>query len=236
MWNLKHGTTQYILCGKLAGISRLVISPNSFLLAAAGATSVELWDRLTLAPCRSFGSLSGRVRAIAFSNNSNVLGYTTDDGKISLWDTLHGAAVPAMGSHNISVAALAFPTVGLPLAPRCAASAAQYWEVKIEHDAALLKLSKMHPATLLATLANKYLQAPAKPASAVPDSSGAPNASAPAEEVERFSTRNQWLLYNGRKLLWLPPEYRPSRMAVHENIVALGLASGEVLLLGVDSH
>lgn len=38
--------------------------------------------------------------------------------------------------------------------------------------------------------------------------------------------RDQWIGWENNNLLWLPPEYRSHAVAVHRNIVVLGLASG----------
>jgi WD40 repeat protein len=43
----------------------------------------------------------------------------------------------------------------------------------------------------------------------------------------------EWLLYNEEPHLWLPPDYRTSRLAVFNDIVCLGLPSGRVVILRV---
>ncbi len=40
-----------------------------------------------------------------------------------------------------------------------------------------------------------------------------------------------WVVHNGRKLLWIPPEYQPSTLAVRGNIVAIGCFSGRVMVI-----
>jgi WD40 repeat protein len=41
-----------------------------------------------------------------------------------------------------------------------------------------------------------------------------------------------WIIYNGRNLVWLPPEYRPGCSAVQGQMVAIGCASGRVFTIG----
>jgi hypothetical protein len=43
--------------------------------------------------------------------------------------------------------------------------------------------------------------------------------------------REQWVTRERKNVLWLPPEYRPEHVAVHGSVVALGSASGQVLIL-----
>lgn len=38
----------------------------------------------------------------------------------------------------------------------------------------------------------------------------------------------EWATYNGRRFLWLSPDYRPDVVACYENIFALGYDSGFV--------
>jgi WD40 repeat protein len=40
-----------------------------------------------------------------------------------------------------------------------------------------------------------------------------------------------WITWNGKKILWLPPEYRPACSMVRQQTVAIGCASGRVLLI-----
>ena len=41
-----------------------------------------------------------------------------------------------------------------------------------------------------------------------------------------------WILCNGRNVLWLPPEYRPSCSAVQGRMISIGCSSGQVLTIG----
>ena len=40
-----------------------------------------------------------------------------------------------------------------------------------------------------------------------------------------------WVSQNGERLLWLPSEYRPTRVAVQDGIVVFGCVSGRVLIM-----
>jgi WD40 repeat protein len=43
----------------------------------------------------------------------------------------------------------------------------------------------------------------------------------------------QWVTLQGRRILWLPAEYRPVCSAVKDGILVLGLASGRVSIIGL---
>jgi hypothetical protein len=40
-----------------------------------------------------------------------------------------------------------------------------------------------------------------------------------------------WITWNGNRILWIPPEYRPSSSMIRENTVAIGCPSGRVILI-----
>ena len=43
--------------------------------------------------------------------------------------------------------------------------------------------------------------------------------------------KEAWVVIGTENVLWLPPEYRPSFLDVHGNVVALDLELGSVLIL-----
>jgi WD40 repeat protein len=42
----------------------------------------------------------------------------------------------------------------------------------------------------------------------------------------------QWITLDGERLLWLPPESRPSCWAIHGSVLALGHVSGRISFIG----
>ena len=48
------------------------------------------------------------------------------------------------------------------------------------------------------------------------------------------SSDNTWITYNGKHLLWIPPEYRPSCSSVCGNIIGMGVGSGRVWVCSIN--
>lgn len=46
---------------------------------------------------------------------------------------------------------------------------------------------------------------------------------------------NSWITCNGKKVLWLPPDYRPCFVTVKERMIAMGTRTGLVLVIGFAS-
>src|SRR5438552_2657204 len=45
-----------------------------------------------------------------------------------------------------------------------------------------------------------------------------------------IESKRTWITWNGKNLLWLPPEYRPTEFTVRENCVGIGCGSGAVYI------
>ena len=46
-----------------------------------------------------------------------------------------------------------------------------------------------------------------------------------------FIEQRQWINLNGKNVLWLPPDFRPSYSAINGDLLSLGHASGRVSFL-----
>jgi hypothetical protein len=57
------------------------------------------------------------------------------------------------------------------------------------------------------------------------------SAEPPAYELSLVEVKKEWLTCNGRRLLWLPTEYRPTCVAIHDGTIALGIRLGKVVFL-----
>lgn len=56
-----------------------------------------------------------------------------------------------------------------------------------------------------------------------------------AASISLSISGEEWVCWNGKRVLWLPSEYRSSVIAVHENTVGLGYATGLVSMLRFQS-
>lgn len=46
-----------------------------------------------------------------------------------------------------------------------------------------------------------------------------------------LSITEEWIIKDGKYLLWLPKDYRTTSVAIHGNTLVLGLKSGRVIFL-----
>ncbi|KAF2726433.1 hypothetical protein EJ04DRAFT_216171, partial [Polyplosphaeria fusca] len=57
-----------------------------------------------------------------------------------------------------------------------------------------------------------------------------PSPSVPLPQPSRIFVEDQWISADQQRLLWLPPEYRPTCSAVNGQLVYLGHSSGRISL------
>jgi WD40 repeat protein len=55
----------------------------------------------------------------------------------------------------------------------------------------------------------------------------------PQANLGVYIQRREWITMNGERLLWLPPESRPSCSAIKDSTIALGHASERISFIGV---
>lgn len=52
-----------------------------------------------------------------------------------------------------------------------------------------------------------------------------------ASSSQSIILHEQWVLQNGERVLWLPAEYQPDKIAIHGGTVGFGYSSGRVLIM-----
>jgi hypothetical protein len=53
----------------------------------------------------------------------------------------------------------------------------------------------------------------------------------PLEQLRTLFVSNDWVAEEGADILWLPPDYRATRVAVRDGMVVLGHSSGNISFL-----
>jgi WD40 repeat protein len=184
---------------------------------------VRLWDTATGALQQTIESHSGPVYSVAFSPNSQLLATGSRDRTVRLWDTATGTLQHTLEGHSDSVDSVAFSPNGRVLASSSNDKIVRLW------DTATGTLQQTWIADGTATNLECFqtdlcVCTDLRALGIQSKCDGSWTKVNPEISIEH----GQWVKLNGEKVLWLPPEYRPSHYAINGGMLALAHVSGRI--------
>ncbi|KAL7938542.1 hypothetical protein V8C35DRAFT_319713 [Trichoderma chlorosporum] len=223
LWDAATGTLQQIIESHIEDVREIASSPDSKTLAlAADDGTIELWDITTKTLQQTIQSLSGWVDAMAFAPDGKALALGSRGGKISLFDIATGEVQQALETEFFP-SAIAFSPDGKTLAAASYTlskeSVIQLWDVatgelrqKIQNRSdRIFSIAFSPDGQFLSINGGRIINL-------FPDSDVHP----PYEPWDNaLSINDGWVTKGGKKLLWLPPDYRPNKVAAHGDNIAL---------------
>lgn len=181
----------------------ILFSPDSQIVAvAARDRTVWLWNATTNEHKLTIENPSDFVTKLKFSPDGQTLATASRDNKIRLWNTTTGLQIQMMQYGTGFVRGINFVPEGLVVLESS------------EKHAWLWNL--WGPTTLKA---HRFLLTPAL------------QIGMPEQKVPEFNldADQEWVVRGSERLIWLPPEYRPSAWARRGSTIFIGCASGRVL-------
>ena len=160
------------------------------------------------------------------------LASASDDQTVRVWDGETGAPLQTLEGHTDWVSSVAFSRDGRRLASASSDQTVRVWDGE---TGALLQKLKIN--TTLRELSfnpqDSYLVTDI--GSIILDLSSSHSTQEP--NWSRYSIRSDrfWITWNGRNVLWVPPEYRSLTSTVRETSIAIGCKTGRVILIKFSS-
>ncbi|OAG10550.1 putative WD-repeat protein [Paraphaeosphaeria sporulosa] len=233
VWETATGQCRSVLQGHLECVRAVVFSPDGQLLASASwDKTVRVWET-AMGQCRSvLQGHSDWVRALVFSPDGQLLASASDDRTVRVWETATGQCRSVLQGHSEWVSPVVFSPDGQLVTLASCDRTVRVWETVTGHCRSVIQGDSSWVWAVMFPPDDQTRQTNRDDIS-LPSSSITASAVLPTEEPSWTTVNNEWILRQNRRFLWLPPEYRNCRTAVHKNMVCLGCNSGRVTLLSL---
>ncbi|KAH0538230.1 hypothetical protein FGG08_005149 [Glutinoglossum americanum] len=265
IWDTATGSCLQTLKGHRNWVRLVAFSHDDKHLASASLdNTVKIWDAVTGSCLQTLRGHSGWINSVAFSHDDKHLASASDTVKI--WDTATDSCLQTLKDHNSLVTSVAFSHDDKHLASASYDGTVKIWDrvtVAFSHDDKHLALASSDNTVkiwdtasggclqaldigkalenLSFDTAGQYLRTEIGAILLDVSLASGTAPSRTAHQKPRYqgigiSSDGKWITRNSENLLWLPSEYRPSRSTVTASTVAIGCASGRVLIFDFMMH
>ena len=174
------------------------------------------------------------VWSVAFSADSKLVVSGSDDSSIKIWDAATGREVQTLEGHRGSVSSVAFSADSKLVVSGSGDCSIKIWDAATGREMQTLAIgTTLRNISFDITGAHLNTDIGVVVLDTLLALDTAP--SAPAQGYG-LSSDGIWTTWDSENLMWLPTEYRPQRSAVSASTVAIGCASGRVLIFKISAE
>jgi WD40 repeat protein len=200
--------------------------------------TVKIWDLGSGECLKTLEGHIGPITSVAFSHDSTQVTSGSDDQTVKIWDANSGDCLQTLEGHSDEVRSVTFLQDSTQLASTSKDKTVKIWDVRsgeclltLDAGTALCDISWDIVGSCLRTdLGDIFIGAP-------PITKNATAATKPCDFQQRHtepSVDGAWITLNHKRLVWLPPGYRPSYWIVSGQTIGMGVSSGKVWMCKVD--
>ncbi|OBS17520.1 hypothetical protein FPOA_12012 [Fusarium poae] len=240
IWDAATGACEQTLEGHGGLVTSVVFSADGQRLASGSYDkTVKIWDAATGACEQTLEGHGDLVTSVVFSADGQRLASGSHDETVKIWDTATGACEQTLEGHGHWVTSVVFSADGQRLASGSDDHTVKIWDAATGACDQTLNVGRVlyhlsfdptSNALLSTDIGLLNLDRPALPP-VINDRSTEITLPRVSHSGWGISADGEWIVEDGKKMLWLPPDYRGGRPAIDRSTVAIGYHSGRVLVL-----
>ena len=218
--------------GHCNSVGSVTFSPDGQRLASgSNDNTIKIWDPASGQCLQTLKGHNRSVLSIMFSPDGQRLASGSSDNTIKIWDPASGQCLQTLEGHGRAVGSVTFSPDGHRLASGSYDNTIKIWNSAsglcfVIIDVGIPVAHALFDPTgcYLITDAGRIEVATATTENAI-------RLNDPVAQGYGIGQDKSWITCNGKNVLWLPPEYRPSSSAVQELMVSVGCSSGRVFTI-----
>ncbi|CEJ87393.1 hypothetical protein VHEMI04400 [[Torrubiella] hemipterigena] len=218
IWDAVTSRCKHTLEGHGRSVRSVVFSPDGQSIASGSDDkTVRIWDAVTGSCKHVLEGHSNPVTSVIFSPDGQSIASGSDDKTVRIWDAVTGSCKHVLEGHSYSVTSIIFSLDGQSIASGSDDKAIQIWDAVTGSCKHALEGHSRWITSAIFSL----------------DEHGTPPLKLQNNIELNIGGGDDWIMVDGSHSLWLPAEYRPTQFAVKGSHLALGCASGRVLLFHI---
>jgi WD40 repeat protein len=231
VWETATGTCRHKLTGHTGAVIAVVFSPDGqFVASASEDNTVRVWETATGTCRHELTGHTGGVNAVMFSRDGQLVASASRDKTVRVWETATGTCRHELTGHTNYVSAVVFSQDGQLVASASWDKTVRVWETATGTCRIVLDNPDLYIWELAFSPDGSALHTD-KGDIVLPSDL---NLTSPVQLEDHDSNllvKDQWVLRDTQRFLWLPFEYRGYSTVVCQDMVCLGCPSGRVALL-----